>query len=59
MTARWFDFSLADVKPNSAPRTVWTDLDLKVGDAAFQILGLEAKPRNGLMWKVKRTERQF
>lgn len=56
---RWFDFALADLKPAATPRAPWTDLDLKLGDLAFQEIALEAKPRDGVMMKVRRTENEW
>lgn len=54
---RWFDFEMADRKPSEKQKVPWMDLDLKMGDMAFQDFGLEAKPRDGVMMRVKRTAR--
>lgn len=56
---RWFDFDLADRNPSEKQRVPWMDLDMKLGDLAFQEVGLEAKPRGGVMMRVKRTERPW
>lgn len=56
---RWFDFEVADLKPSKTQRVPWMDLDLKLGDLAFQEIGLEAKPRDGVMMRVKRTDRPW
>ena len=54
MTIRDYEFDCADLKPNKEPRTGWTNMDLRFGDVVFQELGLEAKPREGMMMTVKR-----
>lgn len=56
---RWFDFEIADLKPSKTQRVPWMDLDLKLGDLAFQELAMEAKPRGGVMMRVKRTEKEW
>lgn len=56
---RWFDFELADRKPSEKQRVPWMDLDLKLGDMAFQTRGLEAKPRDGVMMRVRRTDKPW
>lgn len=56
LTIREFDFSCAGLKPNKTPRVPWTDLDLTFGDRAFQELVFEAKPRDGMSMRVKRSE---
>jgi len=54
LTARSFDFECVDLKPNETPRVGFvTDLDLQLGDLAFQELSLEAKPRGGVMMRVR------
>jgi cytochrome P450 len=55
LTVRSFDFECADLKPNPTPRVSWTDLDLRIGDLAFQQLGLEARPRDKAMMRVFRA----
>jgi hypothetical protein len=53
-TIRDFDFQCANLKPNKTPRVPWTDLDLTFGDLAFQDCVLEARPRDGMPFIVKR-----
>ena len=53
MTIRDYDFECADLKPNAKPRAIFTKLDTVYGDIVFQELGLEAKPRGGMMMRVK------
>ena len=55
MTLRDYDFECADLKPNKEPKTSYTRLDTVYGDIVFQELGLEAKPRGGMMMTVKRA----
>jgi cytochrome P450 len=55
MTLRDYDFQCAGLKPNKVSRTSYTDLDLVYGDIIFQELGLEAKPRGGMMMQVNKT----
>jgi hypothetical protein len=55
LTAREFDFSLTDKNPNAVPRTKHTDLDTILGDLAFSELKFEARPRGGVMVKVRRS----
>jgi cytochrome P450 len=57
LTVRWFDFSVARIQPNKQPRVSWCDFDTKVGDWAFQEQAMEARPRFGMPWTVKRTDR--
>jgi len=54
LTVQDYDFECMDLKPNDKPRAVYTDLDLTYGDVIFQELGIEAKPRGGMMMRVKR-----
>jgi cytochrome P450 len=54
MTLRDYDFECAHLKPNERPRTSFTDLDTVFGDVVFQELGLEAKPRGGMMMRVRK-----
>lgn len=56
LTVREFEFEFAGGSLNRTPRVGWTDLDLRLGDAVFQELRLEAKPRGGVMMKVRRAE---
>ena len=55
LTVRDYDFECADLKPNAKPRTSFTDMDTVFGDIVFQELGIEAKPRGGMMMKVKES----
>jgi hypothetical protein len=52
MTLRDYEFKCADLKPNAIPRSSFTDMDTVFGDIVFQELGLEAKPRGGMMMTV-------
>ena len=54
MTLRDYDFEIADLKPNKEPRTIHTKLDTIYGDLVFQELGMEAKPRAGMMMRVRK-----
>lgn len=54
MTIRDYDFECAGLKPSAKPKISWTDLDTVYGDIIFQELGLEAKPRGGMMMTVKK-----
>lgn len=56
MTIRDFDFECAHIEPNTKARVRYTDLDEIYGDAVFQELGLEAKPRGGMIMKVRGVE---
>ena len=55
MTISEYSFEFTQVCPNAKPRTLWTDLDTVYGDMVFQELGIEAKPRGGMMVKVTKT----
>lgn len=54
MTVRDFAFECV-VEANERARCAHTDLDLVFGDAVFQELGLEAKPRGGMKMRVRRV----
>ena len=54
MTLREYEFNCADLKPNRTPRTSFTDMDTVFGDIIFQELGLEARPRGGMMMTVRK-----
>ena len=56
LTVREFEFEFAGGSLNRTPRVGWTNLDLRLGDVVFQELRLEAKPRGGVMMKVRRAE---
>lgn len=58
LTARWFDFEAVVLGERSkVARASFFDLDLYVGDAAFQEMKLGASPRTGMQMKVKRSGR--
>jgi hypothetical protein len=52
LTVRMFDLECTSVEPRQTPRAPFTDLDLLMGDLAFQEMALSAKPRGGAMMKV-------
>jgi cytochrome P450 len=54
MTMRDYTFECANLKPNVKPKTPYTDMDTVYGDIIFQELGLEAKPRGGMMMRVRK-----
>jgi cytochrome P450 len=59
LTAREFEFECAGVEVESrsaaqGKRAQYTDLDLVMGDLAFQEMGFSAKARGGTMMRVKR-----
>jgi cytochrome P450 len=54
MTIGDYAFECADLKPNREPRTWHTDIDATFGDIAFQQLGLEGRPRDGMMMTVRK-----
>jgi polyribonucleotide nucleotidyltransferase len=45
-------------KKNEYPRVGFMDLDQKIGDMAFQVVGMEAGPRKDMQMKVKLSGRQ-
>ncbi|CAI0641785.1 unnamed protein product [Colletotrichum noveboracense] len=49
-----FSFKCYGLAPNTKTTTSYTDLDQTYGDIIFQELGLEAKPRGGMMMTVQR-----
>jgi len=55
LTIRDYNFECANLKPNASPRVQYTSLDTIFGDIIFQELGLEAKPRGGMMMTVSKT----
>ncbi|KAK5997926.1 Cytochrome P450 monooxygenase acrF-like protein [Cladobotryum mycophilum] len=55
-TIREYDFQCAGLEPNAQPKTLHTGLDTIYGDIIFQELGMEAKPRGGMMMTVKKRE---
>ena len=54
MTVRDYEFECADLKPNARPRSSYTELDTVFGDIIFQELGIEAKPRGGMMMRCRK-----
>ncbi|KAF9873422.1 hypothetical protein CkaCkLH20_09235 [Colletotrichum karsti] len=59
LTARWFEFETVVMGEKSKePKTIFFDLDLYVGDAAFQEMKLGASPRSGMQMKVKLSGRE-
>ncbi|GJC92608.1 cytochrome P450 [Colletotrichum higginsianum] len=54
LTARWFDFET--VVEGTTRRVEYMDLDQKVGDLAFQMVGMEARPRHDMRMKVHLRE---
>ena len=54
LTIRDYDFACAGLKPNATPRASYTTLDTVYGDIVFQELGMEAKPRGGMMMTVSK-----
>ncbi|KAF6791367.1 cytochrome p450 monooxygenase [Colletotrichum sojae] len=57
LTARWFDYETIPENVSKVPRTNFTDLDLQVGDWAFQEMKLGAAPRTGMRLRVKPSGR--
>ena len=55
MTLRDYEFECAGLKPNPQPKTTYTELDTIFGDIVFQELGLEARPRGGMMMTCKKV----
>lgn len=56
LTARWFDFEPV-VEPSKVQRVDFTNLDLKIGDQAFQARRMSATPRDGMPMRIKSTGR--
>ena len=54
MTARDYEFECAGLQPNEEPKMCYTELDTVFGDIVFQELGLEARPRGGMMMRCKK-----
>lgn len=54
LTIADYSFNCSGLKPNSRATTTYTALDKVYGNVIFQELGLEAKPRGGMMMTVKR-----
>lgn len=58
LTARWFDFETLVESKNDKARVMFMDLDEKIGDLAFQVVGMEAGPRKDMRMKVQLSDRQ-
>lgn len=56
LTARWFDFEPV-VEPAKEQRVDFTNLDLLIGDQAFQQIRMSATPRDGMPMRIKSTGR--
>lgn len=56
LIARDYSFEVEILQPNAKPRGLHTDLDTVFGDWVFQELGLEAKPRRNMKFRVSRTQ---
>jgi cytochrome P450 len=52
LTVRYFDLECASLEPRKTPRAPFTNLDLLMGDLAFQETALSAKPRGGTLMKA-------
>jgi cytochrome P450 len=53
MTVRDFEFEYCHYEANKEARVRYTDLDTMFGDVVFQELGMEARPRGGMIMKVR------
>ncbi|KAK1702346.1 cytochrome P450 [Colletotrichum lupini] len=56
LTVRWFDFET--IVNGTTQRVDYMDIDHKVGDLAFQMVGMEARPRHDMKMKVHVRERK-
>ncbi|KAK2788436.1 hypothetical protein FQN53_003582 [Emmonsiellopsis sp. PD_33] len=54
MTVRSFEFECLDFNPSGKQRVPFTDLDLWMGDMAFQNLAISATPSGKVMMKVRK-----
>lgn len=57
LVLRWFDFELLTETTNKKPRVGFMDLDERIGDLAFQMVGMEAKPSKAMRFRVRQTDR--
>ncbi|VUC32684.1 unnamed protein product [Clonostachys rosea] len=57
LVVRWFDFELVGETQNKIPRVGFMDLDERIGDLAFQVVGMEAKPNKAMRFKVRPSGR--
>ncbi|KAL3451451.1 cytochrome P450 [Aspergillus insuetus] len=53
LTVRSFDFECVGLQPRAKPRVSYTDMDLRLGDLAFQESSFSAKPRGGAVMRVE------
>ncbi|TDZ40133.1 putative sterigmatocystin biosynthesis P450 monooxygenase stcS [Colletotrichum trifolii] len=57
LTVRWFDFeTVVGGGGGTSERVMYMDLDSRIGDLAFQMVGMEARPRHDMKMKVKLRE---
>ncbi|KAF5654761.1 cytochrome P450 monooxygenase [Fusarium sp. NRRL 25303] len=59
MTMSKYTFECAELKPNREPKTKHTNFDLVFGDMAFQQLGLDGRPRDGMMMTVRQKAQGY
>ncbi|KAL2847120.1 cytochrome P450 [Aspergillus pseudodeflectus] len=52
LTVRSFEFECVGLQPRAEPSVLYTDLDLRLGDLAFQESSFSAKPRGGAVMRV-------
>jgi hypothetical protein len=52
LTVRSFEFECVGLQPRAEPSVLYTDLDLCLGDLAFQESSFSAKPRGGAVMRV-------
>jgi cytochrome P450 len=57
LVLRWLDFELLTETTNKKPRVGFMDLDERIGDLAFQMVGMEAKPSKAMRFKVRQRNR--
>jgi hypothetical protein len=53
LTVRSFEFKCVGIQPSAEPRVSYTDMDLRLGDLAFQESSFSAKPRGGAVMVVE------
>ncbi|TDZ60852.1 putative sterigmatocystin biosynthesis P450 monooxygenase stcS [Colletotrichum trifolii] len=53
LTVRWFDWEVVPKRVNEQPKASYMDMDLRLGDLAFQEMKMGAAPRSELRMKVK------
>ncbi|KAF4434963.1 cytochrome P450 [Fusarium acutatum] len=59
MTMGKYTFECAGLKPNREPKTKHTNFDLVFGDMAFQELGLDGRPRDGMMMTITKKAQGY